>query len=202
MGREPVLLPAARVPIKDAAILSNCPEGEVRRVWLPPDPRPRWTDRGGAASSRGCGSARPWGWHARGARPERDVLPGVRFACDAYVNFARQQPWARPSPRRSPSSSARPIRVRLAALDLHYPWIDPAGLEYFRARLHQAPRDAQYALDLVAGALAHARAAAGGGRRAGPFKCDLLWAQLEAIDRGDTRPPEARLVVAEPGGVT
>ncbi len=77
--------------------------------------------------------------------------------------------------------------MRLEALEEHYPWIDPAGLEYFRARLHQAPRDAQYALDLVV-ERCRTRETQERAVAALSFKCDLLWAQLEAIDRGDTRP--------------
>jgi pyrroloquinoline-quinone synthase len=111
------------------------------------------------------------------------VLPAVRYAVDAYVNFARQKPGSRRSRRRSPSCSGRPRSAcALAALEAHYPWIDPAGLEYFRDRLEQAPRDAEYALELVVGALPHARAA-GRAVAALQFKTEMLWAQLEAIER-------------------
>jgi len=81
--------------------------------------------------------------------------------------------------------------VRLERMEEHYPWIDPAGLDYFRARLKQAPRDAQYALDLVV-ERCRTRADQQRAVEALAFKCDLLWAQLEAIDRGDTRPGAAR----------
>jgi pyrroloquinoline-quinone synthase len=80
------------------------------------------------------------------------------------------------------------IRVRLEALERHYEWIDPAGLEYFRTRLVQAPRDAQYALHLTLGrcqTLQQQEAAVAALR----FKTEMLWAQLDAIDRGDTQPP-------------
>ena len=75
----------------------------------------------------------------------------------------------------------------LEALERHYPWIDPAGLDYFRTRLVQAPRDAQYALDLT---VEHCRTpeqqdAAVAALR---FKTEMLWAQLDAIERGDTQP--------------
>jgi pyrroloquinoline-quinone synthase len=83
------------------------------------------------------------------------------------------------------------IQVRLAALESHYPWIDPAGFEYFRVRLKQAPRDARYALNLV---LAHCltRHAQEQAVQALRFKCDLLWTQLDAIERGETRLQESR----------
>jgi hypothetical protein len=78
-------------------------------------------------------------------------------------------------------------RVRLAALEAHYPWIDPAGLEYFRSRLDQAPRDADHALGLVVERCTtreHQERAVAALR----FKTEVLWAQLEAIERGDTQP--------------
>jgi pyrroloquinoline-quinone synthase len=74
------------------------------------------------------------------------------------------------------------------ALEVHYPWIDPAGLEYFRTRLVQAPRDADYALGLVVGRCTtpEQQDAAVAALR---FKTELLWAQLDAIERGETQPP-------------
>ena len=79
--------------------------------------------------------------------------------------------------------------MRLEALERHYPWIDPAGLEYFRARLVQAPRDAQYALDLTVERCRtpEQQDAAVAALR---FKTEVLWAQLDAIERGDTQPRE------------
>ena len=115
----------------------------------------------------------------------------VRYAVDAYVNFARQKPWIE-AVASSLTELFGPgaIRVRLAALEAHYPWIDPAGLEYFRDRLVQAPRDAEYALRLVVERCLtreqQERAVA-----ALRFKTEMLWAQLEAIERGDTQPEAA-----------
>ena len=81
------------------------------------------------------------------------------------------------------------MRVRLEALERHYPWIDPAGLEYFRTRLVQAPRDAEYALDLVVEQCRtpEQQDAAVAALR---FKTEMLWAQLDAIERGDTQPQD------------
>lgn len=179
------------IPIKDAAILSNCPEPAVRREWIQ-----RIIDHDGTdAESGGIES-----WFRLGEAlgvdrdelaSERRVLPGVRYAVDAYVNFCRTRPWveavaASLTELFGPSA----IRVRIEALERHYPWIEPAGLGYFRARLQQAPRDAQYALDLV---LARCRNREQQDRAVAAlsFKCDLLWAILEATDRGDTRPQAA-----------
>jgi pyrroloquinoline-quinone synthase len=176
------------IPIKDAAILSNCPEVDVRREWIQ-----RILDHDGTTD--GGGGIESWlrlgealGVGRDELVSERLVLPGVRYAVDAYVTFCRTRPWveavaASLTELFGPSA----IRVRIEALERHYPWIDPAGLEYFRARLHQAPRDAQYALDLVVERCT-TREQQDRAVEALAFKCDLLWAQLEAIDAGDTRP--------------
>jgi pyrroloquinoline-quinone synthase len=181
----------ACIPIKDAAILSNCPEVEVRREWIQ-----RIVDHDGTAE--GTGGIASWlrlgealGVAREALVSERHVLPGVRFAVDAYVNFARQRPWVE-AVASSLTELFGPgaIRVRLAALERHYAWIDPAGLQYFRDRLVQAPRDAEYALRLVVERCAtreqQERAVA-----ALKFKTEVLWAQLEAIERGDTQPQAA-----------
>jgi pyrroloquinoline-quinone synthase len=177
------------IPLKDAAILSNCPEIEVRRVWIG-----RIIDHDG--STAGTGGIESWlrlgealGVPREELVSERHVLPAVRYAVDAYVNFARQRPWIE-SVASSLTELFGPsaIRVRLAALEQHYPWIDPAGLQYFRDRLELAPRDAEYALGLVVERCVtpeqQDRAVA-----ALKFKTEMLWAQLEAIERGDTQPP-------------
>jgi pyrroloquinoline-quinone synthase len=179
------------IPIKDAAILSNCPEIEVRRVWVQ-----RILDHDG--TSAGTGGIESWmrlgeslGVSRDELLSERRVLPAVRYAVDAYLNFARQKPWIEAvASSLTELFGPSAIRVRLAALEAHYPWIDPAGLEYFRARLVQAPRDAQYALDLVVEGCVtreqQERAVA-----ALRFKTEMLWAQLEAIERGGTQPERA-----------
>jgi pyrroloquinoline-quinone synthase len=177
------------IPLKDAAILSNCPEIEVRREWIR-----RIIDHDGTTA--GTGGIDSWlrlgealGVSREELLSEERVLPGVRYAVDAYVNFARQRPWIEAvASSLTELFGPAAIRVRLEALERHYDWIDPAGLEYFRARLVQAPRDAQYALDLT---VEHCRArgqqeAAVAALR---FKTEMLWAQLEAIERGDTQPP-------------
>ena len=123
-------------------------------------------------------------------RLERRVLPAVRYAVDAYVTFARRKPWIEAvASSLTELFGPAAMRVRLDALERHYPWIDPAGLEYFRARLVQAPRDAQYALDLTVERCRtrEQQAAAVAALR---FKTEMLWAQLDAIERGDTQPPE------------
>jgi pyrroloquinoline-quinone synthase len=176
------------IPLKDAAIMSNCDEVEVRREWVR-----RIIDHDGTAD--GTGGIESWlrlgealGVSRAELESERRVLPAVRYAVDAYVNFARSRPWVEAvASSLTELFGPAAIRVRLEALERHYPWIDRAGLEYFRTRLVQAPRDAQYALDLTV-ARCRTRAQQDAAVAALRFKTEVLWAQLDAIERGDTQP--------------
>jgi pyrroloquinoline-quinone synthase len=176
------------IPIKDAAILSNCPEVDVRREWIQRILDHDGTEAGGGGIESWLRLGEALGVGRDELVSERLVLPGVRYAVDAYVTFCRTRPWIE-AVAASLTELFGPgaIKVRIEALERHYPWIDPAGLEYFRARLHQAPRDAQYALDVVVERCT-TREQQDRAVEALTFKCDLLWAQLEAIDAGDTRP--------------
>jgi pyrroloquinoline-quinone synthase len=175
------------IPMKDAAIVANCPEVEVRREWVR-----RIIDHDGTAG--GTGGIESWlrlgvalGVSREALESERGVLPGVRYAVDAYVNFARQRPWIEAvASSLTELFGPAAIRVRLEALERHYDWIDPAGLEYFRTRLVKAPRDAEYALDLVVERCRtpEQQDAAVAALR---FKTEVLWAQLDAIERGDSQ---------------
>jgi pyrroloquinoline-quinone synthase len=179
------------IPIKDAAILSNCPERDIRREWIQ-----RILDHDG--DKDGGGGIESWfrlgealGVDREEMKSERRVLPGVRYACDAYVTFARTKPWIEAvASSLTELFGPAAIKVRLEGMEEHYAWIDPEGLNYFRARLHQAPRDADYALGLV---VERCRTFEMQQKAidALSFKLDMLWAQLEAIDRGDTRPEAA-----------
>jgi pyrroloquinoline-quinone synthase len=177
------------IPLKDAAILANCPEVEVRRAWVQ-----RIIDHDGTAE--GTGGTESWlrlgealGVGREELGSERRVLPGVRYAVDAYVSFARQKPWVEAvASSLTELFGPAAIRVRLEALERHYDWIDPEGLEYFRTRLVQAPRDAQYALDLAV-ERCRTREQQEAAIAALRFKTEMLWAQLEVIERGHTQPP-------------
>jgi pyrroloquinoline-quinone synthase len=176
------------IPLKDAAIMANCPEVDVRRVWVQ-----RILDHDGTSSERGGIDS----WLALGEAlgvdrdelvSERHVLPGVRYAVDAYVTFARRAPWIEAvASSLTELFGPAAIKVRLEALERHYDWIDPAGLAYFRTRLQKAPIDARYALELTVERCAR-RDQQDAAVAALRFKTELLWAQLDAIDRGDTQP--------------
>ena len=114
----------------------------------------------------------------------RHLLPGVRFAVDAYVNFARSQPW----PIAIASSLTELfapdlMTARLAAFEKFYQWIDPRGLDYFRRRVTQARRDSDEALAITLEYCNTPELQ----RDAVPaleFKCDVLWSMLDAIHHG------------------
>ena len=172
------------IPRKDAAILSNCPEPEVRRRWIE-----RIVDHDGRAP--GEGGLEAWQRLAEAMGVDRDtlrsgrrVLPGVQFAVDAYVTFCRTRPWL-DAVASSLTELFAPgiVTDRLAAFATHYPWIEPAGLQYFRDRLRQAARDAEYAIALVI-ERATTRAAQDQALAALAFKCDVLWALLDAVQAG------------------
>ncbi len=175
------------IPLKDAAILANCPEVEVRREWIQ-----RIIDHDGTTD--GTGGIESWlrlgealGVSRGELVSEQRVLPAVRYAVDAYVNFARRKSWIEAvASSLTELFGPAAIRVRLEALERHYEWIDPVGLEYFRTRLVKAPRDAQYALEIVVqrcATCAQQDAAVAALR----FKTEMLWAQLDAVERGETQ---------------
>ena len=75
--------------------------------------------------------------------------------------------------------SSRLIALRMDALRRHYPWLE-SGLAYFKARLTQAPEDASFTLNWVtreATTRAQQESIVGALRR----KCNILWAQLDAL---------------------
>jgi pyrroloquinoline-quinone synthase len=173
------------IPLKDAAIMANCPEVAVRREWIQRiiDHDGTSDDPGGIESWLALGES--LGVQRAELESEERVLPPVRYAVDAYVNFARSKPWIEAvASSLTELFGPAAIKVRLEALERHYAWIDPAGLEYFRTRLVKAPRDAQYALDLVVQRCT-TRAQQEAAVAALRFKTEMLWAQLDAIEHGD-----------------
>ena len=146
------------IPIKDAAILANCEERAVRRHWVQ-----RILDHDGYGDDPGgieswLRLAEAVGLERTEVESFRRVLPGVRYAVDAYVNFARRAPWPEAVYASLTELFAPEIhRQRVAGWPQHYPWIDPAGLEYFQTRASLAARDVEFALTVTLERFRHAR---------------------------------------------
>jgi pyrroloquinoline-quinone synthase len=169
------------IPIKDAAVLANCPDREVRRAWVL-----RILDHDGHGAD--AGGIESWLRlaDAVGLVRERveslvDVLPGVRFAVDAYVNFARRAPWQEAACSSLTELFAPEIhKQRLAGWPAHYPWIARDGLEYFQSRVGLAQRDVRHGLELTLEHFA-TRAAQERALEILQFKLDVLWQMNDAL---------------------
>jgi len=173
------------IPIKDGAVLSNCPDREVRRGWVQ-----RILDHDGfeLGGIQDPGGIEAWLRLAEAVGLQRDevedlrhLVPAVRFAVDAYVNFARRAPWQEAVCSSLTELFAPEIhKQRLATWPEHYPWIDPAGLFYFRNRVSQARRDVEQGLAIT---LAHFDTPALQQRALDvlQFKLDILWAMNDAL---------------------
>ncbi len=169
------------IPLKDAAILANCPDREVRRQWIQRiiDHDGREGDEGGIEAWIRLGMA--CGMTREEIVSLKHVLPGVRFAVDAYVNFARTRPWQEAVCASLTELFAPQIhRERLANWPQHYPWIDPAGYEYFRKRLSEARRDVAHGLEITLDYF-KTREQQERALEILQFKLDVLWAMLDAI---------------------
>jgi pyrroloquinoline-quinone synthase len=169
------------IPRKDAAILANCPVREVRRKWIK-----RIIDHDGTEGQEG-GIEK---WIRLGIAcdltytemmDERHVRPGVRFAVDAYVNFARTQPWPIAIASSLTELFAPDLMVkRLDAFRNYYTWIASDALDYFRTRLIQAREDSGFALDVTLKYCSD-RKMQEAAINALCFKCDVLWSMLDAL---------------------
>jgi pyrroloquinoline-quinone synthase len=169
------------IPMKDAAILSNCPDRDVRRKWIV-----RIQEQDGSEGEEGGNEAwirlgQACGLTRAEILSEEHVVPGVRFAVDAYVQFARTRPW-----QEAVCASLTELfapgahQARLEAFPVHYPWVDEKGLEYFRRRLSQARRDVDHGLRIT---LDHftTRELQERALEVLQFKLDVLWSMLDAI---------------------
>jgi coenzyme PQQ biosynthesis protein C len=170
----------SRIPMKDAIILARSADPNFRRVW-----RKRIVDHDGDSSQAGgierwLALAEATGLRRESVTSERKVLPSVRYAVDAYLSLVRHG-----SMLEAVASSltelfaAKLIALRVDRLREHYPWMR-TGLSYFEARLTQAPEDSAFAFNWVLG---HATTVEQQDQALNGLsaKCDLLWAQLDAI---------------------
>ncbi|NYF89857.1 pyrroloquinoline-quinone synthase PqqC [Tunturiibacter empetritectus] len=172
----------SRIPIKDAIILSKSEDVAFRRAW-----RKRIVDHDGDHDGDGAGGIEKWLQLAEAAGLDRDyvistqaILPGVRYAVDAYIDLVTHNTLLEAvSSSLTELFAGQLIALRMDALAKHYPWLQN-GLAYFQGRLTQAPEDAAFAFDYAAehavtpqlqSLVIHSL----------ERKCALLWAQLDAL---------------------
>ena len=169
------------IPIKDAAIMSNCTDRDARRQWVQ-----RIIDHDGIEGEDGGIEA--WLQLAEAVGLSRDetlsyehVLPGVKFAIDAYLNFAKNATW-----EEAASSSLTELfapKIHQKRLDNWpdlYPWIDKKGYQYFRKRLTEARRDVQHGLDITLDYY-KTREEQEYALTVLQFKLDILWTMLDCM---------------------
>jgi pyrroloquinoline-quinone synthase len=169
------------VPRKDGAILSNCPDPEVRRQWIQ-----RIVDHDGTRA--GEGGIELWirlgialGVSREEMEDERHVLPAVRTICESYVWFCKSKSWVQACASSLTELFAPKIhQQRIESFPVHYPWIPPEALDYFKSRLVQAPRDVKHGLAIVqqhCTTVETQRMAF----EALQFKIEMLWSLIDVI---------------------
>jgi pyrroloquinoline-quinone synthase len=173
------------IPIKDAAVMSNCNDREVRRGWIQ-----RILDHDGFELNgvKDEGGIEAWlrlalavGLSREEVLDLRHVVPAVRFAVDAYVNFARRAPWQEAVCSSLTELFAPEIhKQRLSTWPEHYTWIETEGLQYFRNRVSQARRDVEQGLAITLGYF-NTRALQERALDILQFKLDILWAMNDAM---------------------
>ena len=171
----------AMIPIKDASLIARCDDSAVRREW-----RSRLVDHDG--EREGDGGIARWlkltdslGLDRDYVTSLRGLLPGTRFAVEAYVHFCRDR-----SPLEAIASCLTELfapnlhEERISGMLAHYDFVNPDIMSYFSRRLTQAPRDAGFALDYVK---AHAKTPEQREAvcNALIFKTNVLWVQLDAL---------------------
>lgn len=170
----------SRIPIKDAIILSRSDDPDFRRAW-----RKRVVDHDGESPLEGgierwIRLAEATGLDRQRVMRCEEILPTTRYAVDAYLDLVKSRSFVEAVASSLTELFSRDlIALRMDRLRHHYAWLS-SGLDYFTARLHQAPEDAQFALQWVT---EHARTRTEQvlAIAALQAKCDILWAQLDAL---------------------
>ena len=170
----------SRIPIKDAAILARSEDTAFRLAW-----RKRILDHDGDGTNPG--GIEKWLRLVEATGLSRDlalcnagILPATCYAVQAYVDFVTTRSHLEAvASSLTELFSKRLIVLRMDRLREHYPWLS-GGLDYFTGRLTQAPEDSDFALAWVVDH-AHTRAEQDLAHAALRAKCDILWAQLDAL---------------------
>lgn len=178
------------IPIKDAIVLSRATDSEFRRVWrkrIEDHDGPCITKANSETNSKVLGGIEKWIQLAEATGLDRElviseklVLPAVKFAVNAYLDLVTNSTFLEAvASSLTELFSTKLISVRIRHLNELYPWMSH-GLTYFQDRLTQAPEDAEFALNYVC---VHAKTRAEQNLciQALETKCNILWAQLDAI---------------------
>lgn len=178
----------AAIPRKDATLIARLDDPALRRAW-----RQRLVDHDGGAD--GEGGIERWlrlceslGFARADVVAFRGVLPATRFAVGAYVEFVHERPLLEAvASSLTELFSPQVIKTRVAGMLAHYDFVSAESLSYFTARPEQASRDVESALAYVT---AHATTPADQEAvvAALEFKCDVLWAMLDALDHAYGEP--------------
>jgi len=171
----------AAIPRKDASLIGRCEDRELRREWIH-----RVTDHDGSGDDPG--GIERWLALTTGLGLDRDyvisqrgALPATKFAVEAYVRFVREKTLLEAVASSLTELFAPGIhRERISGMLENYDFIGEDVMQYFRRRLNQAPRDADFALDYVK---EHARTPEQQDAVAAAltFKTEVLWSQLDAL---------------------
>ena len=177
----------SRIPIKDATILARSEDAAFRVAW-----RKRIIDHDGDDTKPG--GIEKWlrlveatGLSREQALNGDGILPATRYAVQAYVDFVSTKSHTEAvASSLTEMFSKKLITLRVDRLRQHYPWLS-GGLDYFSGRMTQAPEDAEFALAWV---VKHARTRAeqDAAHNALRAKCDILWAQLDALHHAYVNP--------------
>ncbi len=178
----------AMIPIKDASLIARCEDSATRREW-----RSRLVDHDGTKEGEG-GIAR-WLKLTDGLGLDRDyvvtlrgLLPATRFAVDAYVRFVREKSLLEAvASSLTELFSPQIIGERMEGMLKNYDFVTAETLAYFSQRPPQAERDSRFALDYVK-RHAHTAEAQQSVLAALEFKCDVLWAMLDALSHAYVAP--------------
>jgi len=169
------------IPIKDSALMSRILDPQIRREW-----RHRLEDHDGAEGKEG--GIERWfkltdglGLDREYVKSTKGILPATRFAVDAYVTYVRER-----TPLEGMTSSLTELfapgihKERIAGMLENYDFVSDETMAYFKKRLGQAPRDAEYVLE-VAKREARTPEQQEAVCNALIFKCDVLWVMLDAL---------------------
>lgn len=176
------------IPVKDASLLARLPDAQMRRAW-----RQRIIDHDG--EREGDGGIACWikltgslGFSAADVEAGTGVLPATRFAVEAYVHFVRDRSVLEAiASSLTEMFSPQIISERVKGMLANYDFISMETLAYFDKRPAQASRDVDFALAHVK-AEARTPDAQQAVIRALEFKCDVLWAQLDALHHAYVAP--------------